>query len=116
MALTDVTPPLSVTLPVLTFGVSLKDANGGDVNTDIIGNPNPIFTFTIGSIFDLIGPWSSSDTLGSDFLSALKTFFTNFDWDTYGASIWSGNSVPRPVTFSAMTVTQWDASTTDVSP
>jgi len=119
MPQTDAAPPLSSSLPVFECQVSLKDANGQDASFDIASIAAPLVSFTIASTQNgLTTPaaLNPADALGSGLLAAIKSFCEGFDWDTYGAALWTESGVPRPVTFESLVVTQWDAVTTDVSP
>lgn len=118
MAVTDSMPDLTNTLPIFSYGVSLKDADNNDASVDTIGgDPRPMFTFDIVNVNSSFGNFpTGTDALMSGMFSALKTFFNGFDWTTFGATLWTQDSVPTPVTMSSVVVTQWDASTTDVTP
>lgn len=117
MATTDTMPPLTSGLPVITYGVSVQDANGNDLLADIAGAPGPVFSFTLANLQSQLGTTpSSSDTLVAGLLTAIKTFFQGFDWGTYASAAIAQASAPTPVSFKSVTVTQWDASTTSVTP
>ncbi len=117
-SVTPVPPPLANVLPVLQVSVGLKDANGHDVASVIgVDIHTPLITFYLANFnAGQVAQFSSADALGTGLLSSVKQFLTSFDWTSYGAATWSSYGIPTPVTMKQVTVTRWDAATTDITP